>query len=153
MGSVLQVCLGTDAGDEPHVVAVDSKNAFGERRPVPIATLRSSRLLTVRAAPLRPLPGGDSVTWGWNRASLSSGSSQISFKHLELVPPVTFVLQCGAGPVYLSGQHVIRECHSSGVPRGCAGIRWKFVLAAVPGDGAGAARGGYRHGARCQLLL
>ncbi|KAF4802430.1 Nucleoplasmin ATPase [Turdus rufiventris] len=73
------VCLGTDAGDEPHVVAVDSKNAFGERRPVPIAMLRSSRLLT------------------------------ISFKHLELVPPVTFVLQCGAGPVYLSGQHVILE--------------------------------------------
>ncbi|NXC24727.1 NUPL protein, partial [Campylorhamphus procurvoides] len=34
---------------------------------------------------------------------------QISIKGLELVPPVTFVLQCGAGPVYLSGQHVIQE--------------------------------------------
>ncbi|NWY56904.1 NUPL protein, partial [Chionis minor] len=34
---------------------------------------------------------------------------QISLKGLELVPPVTFVLQCGAGPVYLSGQHVILE--------------------------------------------
>ncbi|NXM71153.1 NPM protein, partial [Serilophus lunatus] len=34
---------------------------------------------------------------------------QINLKSLELVPPVTFVLQCGAGPVYLSGQHVILE--------------------------------------------
>ncbi|KFO07640.1 Nucleoplasmin, partial [Balearica regulorum gibbericeps] len=34
---------------------------------------------------------------------------QISLKGLELVPPVTFVLQCGAGPVYLSGQHVTLE--------------------------------------------
>ncbi|KAF1503600.1 Nucleoplasmin, partial [Megadyptes antipodes antipodes] len=34
---------------------------------------------------------------------------QISLKGLELVPPVTFVLKCGAGPVYLSGQHVTLE--------------------------------------------
>ncbi|NXK39260.1 NUPL protein, partial [Piprites chloris] len=34
---------------------------------------------------------------------------QISLKALELVPPVTFVLQCGAGPVYLSGQHITLE--------------------------------------------
>ncbi|KFP70816.1 hypothetical protein N310_07235, partial [Acanthisitta chloris] len=31
---------------------------------------------------------------------------QISLKGLELVPPVIFVLQCGAGPVYISGQLV-----------------------------------------------
>ncbi|KFQ73481.1 Nucleoplasmin, partial [Phaethon lepturus] len=34
---------------------------------------------------------------------------QISLKGLELVPPVTFVLKCGAGPVYLSGQHITLE--------------------------------------------
>ncbi|NXF75274.1 NUPL protein, partial [Sclerurus mexicanus] len=34
---------------------------------------------------------------------------QISIKGLELVPPVTFVLQCGAGPVYLSGQHITQS--------------------------------------------
>ncbi|KFZ60184.1 hypothetical protein N321_07612, partial [Antrostomus carolinensis] len=34
---------------------------------------------------------------------------QISFKALELVPPVTFVLKCGAGPVYLGGQHITLE--------------------------------------------
>ncbi|NXC07193.1 NPM protein, partial [Orthonyx spaldingii] len=34
---------------------------------------------------------------------------QISLRGLELVPPVTFVLQCGAGPVYLSGQHFTLE--------------------------------------------
>ncbi|KAJ7416852.1 hypothetical protein BTVI_34469 [Pitangus sulphuratus] len=74
--SAPQICLGADAGDELHVVAVDSKNASGERRPVPIATLRSSVL------------------------------PMISLRALELVPPVTFVLQCGSGPVYLSGQLV-----------------------------------------------
>ncbi|XP_071435065.1 nucleoplasmin-like [Pithys albifrons albifrons] len=73
------ICLDADARDELHVVAVDSKNAFGEHKPLPIAALRSSVL------------------------------PMISLKGLELVPPVTFVLQCGAGPVYLSGQHVILE--------------------------------------------
>ncbi|NXI49043.1 NPM protein, partial [Chloroceryle aenea] len=34
---------------------------------------------------------------------------QISLKGLELVPPVTFELKCGAGPVYLSGQHITLE--------------------------------------------
>ncbi|NXJ45463.1 NPM protein, partial [Spizaetus tyrannus] len=34
---------------------------------------------------------------------------QISLKGLELVPPVTFMLKCGAGPVYLSGQHITLE--------------------------------------------
>ncbi|EOA93244.1 Nucleoplasmin, partial [Anas platyrhynchos] len=34
---------------------------------------------------------------------------QINLKGLEFVPPVTFVLECGAGPVYLSGQHVTLE--------------------------------------------
>ncbi|XP_039943753.1 nucleoplasmin-like isoform X2 [Hirundo rustica] len=38
------ICLGADARDELHVVAVDSKNASGERKPVPIAALRSSLL-------------------------------------------------------------------------------------------------------------
>ncbi|XP_058715319.1 nucleoplasmin-like isoform X3 [Poecile atricapillus] len=70
------ICLGAEARDELHVVAVDSKNASGEHRPVPIAALRSSLL------------------------------PMINLKGLELVPPVTFVLQCGAGPVYLSGQRV-----------------------------------------------
>ncbi|XP_027600636.1 nucleoplasmin-like [Pipra filicauda] len=77
------ICLGADARDELHVVAVDSKNASGEHRPVPIAALRSSVL------------------------------PMISLKALELVPPVTFVLQCGAGPVYLSGQRVTLEDDAS----------------------------------------
>ncbi|NXC39221.1 NPM protein, partial [Penelope pileata] len=34
---------------------------------------------------------------------------QISLKGLDFVPPITFMLQCGAGPVYLSGHHVILE--------------------------------------------
>ncbi|XP_009467155.1 PREDICTED: nucleoplasmin-like [Nipponia nippon] len=70
------ICLGAEARDELHVVAVDSKNTYGDHKPVPIAALRTSVL------------------------------PMISLKGLELVPPVTFVLKCGAGPVYLSGQHV-----------------------------------------------
>ncbi|XP_067168377.1 nucleoplasmin-like [Apteryx mantelli] len=73
------ISLGPDARDELHVVAVDSKNTCGERKPVPIASLRLSVL------------------------------PMISLKGLEFVPPVTFVLQCGAGPVYLHGQHLILE--------------------------------------------
>ncbi|XP_023803064.1 nucleoplasmin-like [Cyanistes caeruleus] len=44
------ICLGAEARDELHVVAVDSKNASGEHRPVPIAALRSSLLPMVRTA-------------------------------------------------------------------------------------------------------
>ncbi|XP_019326975.1 PREDICTED: nucleoplasmin ATPase [Aptenodytes forsteri] len=73
------ICLGAEARDELHVVAVDSKNTYGDHKPVPIAALRTSVL------------------------------PMISLKGLELVPPVTFVLKCGAGPVYLSGQHVTLE--------------------------------------------
>ncbi|XP_027592319.1 nucleoplasmin-like [Pipra filicauda] len=77
------IYLGTDARDKLHVVAVDSKNTSGERRPVPIAALRSSVL------------------------------PMINPKALELVPPVTVVLQCGAGPVYLSGQCITLEDDAS----------------------------------------
>uniref|UniRef100_A0A8B9M9C6 Nucleoplasmin core domain-containing protein n=1 Tax=Accipiter nisus TaxID=211598 RepID=A0A8B9M9C6_9AVES len=88
------ICLGAEAGDELHVVAVDSKNTYGDHKPVPIAALRTSVL------------------------------PMISLKGLELVPPVTFVLKCGAGPVYLSGQHITRECceaRASVWARGCTG--------------------------------
>ncbi|XP_025970005.2 nucleoplasmin-like [Dromaius novaehollandiae] len=73
------ICLGPDARDELHVVAVDSKNTYGDAKPVPIASLRLSVL------------------------------PMISLKGLEFVPPVTFVLQSGAGPVYLHGQHLSLE--------------------------------------------
>ncbi|OXB62746.1 hypothetical protein ASZ78_010813 [Callipepla squamata] len=73
------ISLGSDAEDELHVVAVDSKNTYGDHKPVPIASLRVSVL------------------------------PMISLKGLEFVPPVTFMLQCGAGPVYLSGQYITLE--------------------------------------------
>uniref|UniRef100_A0A669PW10 Nucleoplasmin core domain-containing protein n=1 Tax=Phasianus colchicus TaxID=9054 RepID=A0A669PW10_PHACC len=73
------ISLGADARDELHVVAVESKNTYGDHKPVPIASLRVSVL------------------------------PMISLKGLEFVPPVTFMLQCGTGPVYLSGQHVTCE--------------------------------------------
>ncbi|XP_052557868.1 nucleoplasmin-like [Tympanuchus pallidicinctus] len=73
------ISLGANARDELHVVAVESKNTYGDHKPVPIASLRVSVL------------------------------PMISLKGLEFVPPVTFMLQCGTGPVYLSGQHVTLE--------------------------------------------
>uniref|UniRef100_A0A8C2TUQ4 Nucleoplasmin ATPase-like n=1 Tax=Coturnix japonica TaxID=93934 RepID=A0A8C2TUQ4_COTJA len=75
------ISLGADARDELHVVAVESKNTYGDHKPVPIASLRVSVLPMVSK--------GDDLTW--------------------FVPPVTFMLQCGTGPVYLSGQHVTCE--------------------------------------------
>lgn len=103
-------------------MAVDSKNTYGDHKPVPIAALRTSVLPTVRAAEraaCSPWPWGDSLTPGWAWGALSSYSLQISLKGLELVPPVTFVLKCGAGPVYLSGQHITRECPAAGPGRAC----------------------------------
>ncbi|NWH92478.1 NPM protein, partial [Aegithalos caudatus] len=37
---------------------------------------------------------------------------QINLKGVELVPPVIFVLQCGAGPVHLTGQHLMNDATS-----------------------------------------
>lgn len=39
-----QISLGADARDELHVVAVESKNTYGDHKPVPIASLRVSVL-------------------------------------------------------------------------------------------------------------
>lgn len=66
------------------------------------------------------------LCWGWAGGALSFFLFfffffQINLKGLEFVPPVTFVLECGAGPVYLSGQHVTREsCFGVGWHRGCS---------------------------------
>lgn len=123
----LQICLGAEARDELHVVAVDSKNTYGDHKPVPIAALRTSVLPMVRAAEraaCSPRLWGDNFSPDWGQGSLTSNSLQISLKGLELVPPVTFVLKCGAGPVYLSGQHITRECcgaRASVWARGCTG--------------------------------
>ncbi|KAF4070555.1 hypothetical protein AMELA_G00286650 [Ameiurus melas] len=67
------ICLGAQASDEMHVVAVS--DGVGESKPVPIATLRHC------------LP-------------------MVSFPALELMPPVTFSLCSGKGPVFISAQHI-----------------------------------------------
>ncbi|KAM7153963.1 nucleoplasmin-like [Macrochelys suwanniensis] len=73
------ICLSAEAKDEPHVVAVASKNTYGDNRPVPIASLRLSVL------------------------------PMISLDGFEFIPPVAFELKSGTGPVYLNGQHLILE--------------------------------------------
>ncbi|XP_077161726.1 nucleoplasmin-like isoform X2 [Paroedura picta] len=73
------VSLGEAAEDEVHVVAVESKNMTSVSKPVPIASLQRSVL------------------------------PMVSLGSFEFTPPVAFVLQCGTGPVYLVGQHLILE--------------------------------------------
>ncbi|XP_061448597.1 uncharacterized protein LOC133368407 [Rhineura floridana] len=73
------VSLGEDADDEPHAVAVESKNMTSVLRPIPIALLRPSIL------------------------------PMISFDCFELIPPVAFILKSGTGPVHLNGQHIILD--------------------------------------------
>ncbi|XP_034292692.1 nucleoplasmin-like [Pantherophis guttatus] len=73
------VSLGEDADDETHVVAVESRNMASVPEPVPIVSLKHSVL------PMVCLDG------------------------FELLPPVSFILKSGMGPVYLNGQHLILE--------------------------------------------
>ncbi|XP_066495772.1 nucleoplasmin-like [Tiliqua scincoides] len=71
--------LGEGATDELHVVAAESKNMASAPKPVPIASLRHSIL------------------------------PMVSLDGFEFIPPVTFILKSGSGPVYLNGQHLILE--------------------------------------------
>uniref|UniRef100_A0A6I8N931 Nucleoplasmin core domain-containing protein n=1 Tax=Ornithorhynchus anatinus TaxID=9258 RepID=A0A6I8N931_ORNAN len=73
------ICLSVATDDQLTVVAATSKNVYGSLTPVPIASLRSSVL------------------------------PMISLAGLEFVPPVTFVLLSGSGPVYISGLHLALE--------------------------------------------
>ena len=77
------VSLGEDAADESHVVAVESKNMAAVLKPVTIASLCHSIL------------------------------PMVSLDGLELIPPVTFFLKSGTGPVYLNGHHLILDEDSS----------------------------------------
>ncbi|XP_042327533.1 nucleoplasmin-like [Sceloporus undulatus] len=73
------VSLGEDADDKLHVVAVESKNMVSSLKPVSLVSLRHSVL------PMTCLHG------------------------FEFMPPVTFILKSGTGPVYLHGEHLILE--------------------------------------------
>ncbi|XP_074837806.1 putative aspartate aminotransferase, cytoplasmic 2 [Carettochelys insculpta] len=99
------ICLGEEAKDELHVVAVASKNTYGDNRPVPIASLRLSVL------------------------------PMISLDGFELIPPVAFELKSGTGPVYLNGQHLILEDDAAyEARRGCLAEESSSSSAAVEED-------------------
>ncbi|XP_044293320.1 nucleoplasmin-like [Varanus komodoensis] len=72
-----QVSLGEDADDVPHVVAVESRNMASILKPIPIVSLKHSAL------------------------------PMVSLDGFEFIPPVSFILNSGTGPVYLNGQHLI----------------------------------------------
>ncbi|ETE67939.1 Aspartate aminotransferase, cytoplasmic, partial [Ophiophagus hannah] len=80
------VSLGEDADDETHVVAVESRNMASIPEPVPIVALKH---------PVLPM---------------------VCLDGFELLPPVSFILKSGMGPVYLHGQHLILEDDSDYEP-------------------------------------
>ncbi|XP_069476439.1 nucleoplasmin-2 isoform X2 [Ambystoma mexicanum] len=73
------ICMGEKAKDEFHIVEILPKEDEKDQKPVAIASLKPSIL------PMATLVG------------------------LELTPPITFNLKAGAGPVYISGQHIALE--------------------------------------------
>uniref|UniRef100_A0A3B3ZZN4 Nucleophosmin n=1 Tax=Periophthalmus magnuspinnatus TaxID=409849 RepID=A0A3B3ZZN4_9GOBI len=73
----LQVCLGADVEDKFHMVEVEGLTFDGKTTTVPLAALKPSVLPSV------------------------------SLGGFEITPPVTFRLQSGSGPVYISGQHFV----------------------------------------------
>uniref|UniRef100_A0A3P9B195 Nucleophosmin n=1 Tax=Maylandia zebra TaxID=106582 RepID=A0A3P9B195_9CICH len=77
---LFQVCLGAEAEDKFHMVEVEGLTYDGKTTKVPLAVLKPSVLPSVSHL------GG-----------------------FEITPPVTFRLQSGSGPVYISGQHFISD--------------------------------------------
>ncbi|XP_072291032.1 nucleophosmin 1b [Eucyclogobius newberryi] len=75
--SLKAVCLGADAEDKFHMVEVEGLTFDGKTTRVPLTALKPSVLPSVAL-------GG-----------------------FEITPPVTFRLQSGSGPVYISGQHFV----------------------------------------------
>ncbi|XP_038651165.1 nucleophosmin-like isoform X1 [Scyliorhinus canicula] len=75
--SLRTVCLGVGANDDLHLVEAEGLNAEGKNMKITLAALKLSVQPTV------------------------------SLGGFEMAPPVTFRLKSGAGPVYISGQHLI----------------------------------------------
>ncbi|KAL7863124.1 hypothetical protein SRHO_G00121080 [Serrasalmus rhombeus] len=75
--SLKAVCLGAEAEDNFHTVEIEGVTYDGKTTKIPLAVLKPSIL-----------------------PSLSLGG-------FEVTPPVSFRLQSGAGPVYISGQHFV----------------------------------------------
>ncbi|XP_078087428.1 nucleophosmin-like [Mustelus asterias] len=75
--SLRTVCLGVGASDDLHLVEAEGLNAEGKHMKITLAALKLSVQPTV------------------------------SLGGFEMAPPVTFRLKSGAGPVYISGQHLI----------------------------------------------
>ncbi|XP_026873073.2 nucleophosmin 1b isoform X2 [Electrophorus electricus] len=75
--SLKAVCLGAEAEDKFHTVEIEGVTYNGKMTKIPLAVLKPSIL-----------------------PSLSLGG-------FEVTPPVSFRLQSGTGPVYISGQHFV----------------------------------------------
>ncbi|KAM3867320.1 nucleophosmin 1b [Diretmus argenteus] len=75
--SLKAVCLGAEAEDKFHMVEIEGLTYDGKTTKVPLVVLKPSVL-----------------------PSMSLGG-------FEITPPVTFRLQSGSGPVYISGQHFV----------------------------------------------
>ncbi|CAG04672.1 unnamed protein product [Tetraodon nigroviridis] len=76
--SLKAMCVGPEAEDKFHMVEIEGLTYDGKSTKVPLAALKPSIM-----------------------PSMSLGG-------FEIMPPVTFRLQAGSGPVHISGQHFVR---------------------------------------------
>lgn len=106
--------MGAEAEDNFHMVEIEGLTYDGKSTKVPLAVLKPSIMPSVSA---------HHEEFGFvkffkvpNDLLLIAVSTfsppfpvQMSLGGFEIMPPVTFRLQAGSGPVHISGQHFIRE--------------------------------------------
>lgn len=105
---LLQVCVGAEAEDNFHMVEIEGLTYDGKSTKVPLAVLKPSIMPSVSAHHeefhVFKVPNDLLIV-----NFFPPFPAQMSLGGFEIMPPVTFRLQAGSGPVHISGQHFIRE--------------------------------------------
>ncbi|KAJ0049731.1 hypothetical protein NL108_000586, partial [Boleophthalmus pectinirostris] len=97
------VCLGADAEDKFHMVEVEGLTFDGKTTTVPLAALKPSVLPSV----CQKSYCHKQFMTVFLTLTIAFFFTQVSLGGFEITPPVTFRLQSGSGPVYISGQHFV----------------------------------------------
>lgn len=116
----LQVCVGAEAEDNFHMVEIEGLTYDGKSTKVPLAVLKPSIMPSVSAHDegysfimFSRFSGQKEnqydIIVALNHCSCCCFLDQMSLGGFEIMPPVTFRLQAGSGPVHISGQHFISE--------------------------------------------
>lgn len=132
--------MGADAEDKFHMVEIEGLTYDGKSTKVPLAVLKPSIMPSVSAhhkaykfikfprcrttsllnTVVKIKPGNCRRNLKTYLCFLPPFLTQMSLGGFEIMPPVTFRLQVGSGPVHISGQHFVSEyfdfCISSLAP-------------------------------------